>query len=312
MNIFLNYLLLAFLFIVLGICADLAVQNIKYIATALRMRIFALGVLLGIITSLPELSVGLNASLEGVAALSVGNLIGGVIVLLGLVLGASLLFGRHIKTDKSIKSLIPESLLVLSPILLGLDGRFSLVDGLILVILYFCLLLYLYRLHHSSSGDEIVFLERGKIIKALFLALVGVAGIVLSAHWVILMTVDLLTTLNFSKLFVGIFVFSIGTNLPEIIITFTSWRRKSMELSLSHLMSSAFSNVFILGILSILHPITFTISYTYYILGAFLLLIIMIFSIFVYTDKRLDRREGAVLLAIYLLFLFTNIYLIGR
>jgi len=312
MNLFLNYLLLAFLFIVLGACADLAVQNIKYIATASRMRIFALGVLLGVITSLPELSVGLNASLEGVTALSVGNLIGGVIVLIGFVLGASLLFGRQIKTDKSMKSLIPEALFILLPILLGLDGKFGLIDGLILVIFYFTLLFYLYRFNRTLTGDEVVFLERSKIIKSLFLALIGMAGMMLAAHWVILMTVDLLTTLNISKLFVGMFVFSIGTNLPEIIITFTSWRRQAMELSVSHLMSSAFSNILILGLLSVINPIAFTLSPTYYVLAIFLIILIIAFSIFVYTNKRLDRREGSVLLAIYLLFLFTNIYIISR
>jgi len=312
MTIFLSYLWLAALFVVLGVCADLAVKNIKYIALALRMRIFSLGILLGIITSFPELSVGINATVEGAAALSVGNLIGGVIVVIGLILGASLLFGRQIKTDKSWKSLLPESLLILSPIFLGLDGRFGFVDGAVMIALYFGLLFYLYRLNHLSAGAEVVFLERGKIARAFFLALIAVAGIMLSAHWIVEITVSLLAGFAVSKLLVGILVFSLGTNLPEIIITFASWRRKSMELSLSHLMSSAFANILILGSLAVLKPISFEITPAYYASGIFLALSILAFARFAYSDRRLDRREGAVLLAIYFLFLATNIYLIVR
>ena len=55
-------------------------RNIKYIASALHIKLFAFGIVLGLITTLPELSVGINATIDGVAALSVGNLLSGLSV----------------------------------------------------------------------------------------------------------------------------------------------------------------------------------------------------------------------------------------
>lgn len=68
------------MFVVLGGSAGLVVRNIKYIASALHIKLFAFGIVLGLITTLPELSVGINATIDGVAALSVGNLLSGLSV----------------------------------------------------------------------------------------------------------------------------------------------------------------------------------------------------------------------------------------
>src|SRR3989339_1678129 len=118
MSILIDSLLLLFLFAVLGVPADFAVRNIKYIASVLKIRLFAFGLLLGLITTLPELSVGINATIDKAASLSVGNLMGGIIVIFGLVLGASLLLNRQIDTNEKLKILIPEVAIIFLPILL--------------------------------------------------------------------------------------------------------------------------------------------------------------------------------------------------
>ena len=160
-------LLLLFLFAVLGVAADFAVRNIKYIASVLKIRLFAFGILLGLITTLPELSVGINATLDGVASLSVGNLLGGVIVLLGLILGAGLVINRQIATDGKLKKLIPKVAVISPPpILLGLDGSYVLLDGLIMVSLYLGLIFYLYRANHSFGISHLEIIDKNKIVKA--------------------------------------------------------------------------------------------------------------------------------------------------
>lgn len=95
------FLFLLLLFIILGIAADVVVRNIKYIATVLKVRLFAFGIVLGLATSLPELSVGINAMMNEASSLSVGNLLGGIIVIFGLILGTSLIFNRSVETDGS-------------------------------------------------------------------------------------------------------------------------------------------------------------------------------------------------------------------
>ncbi|MDD3939535.1 MAG: hypothetical protein PHF49_02670 [Patescibacteria group bacterium] len=309
MSLVFNLLVLVLLFFILGLAADLAVDNIRYIALSLRMKLFALGVVLGIATTLPELTVGINAALQGAGSLSVGNIMGGIIVMIGLILGSSLILNKRVETDKSLKPLPQIALLILSPFVLGIDGRFGLVDGLIMVFLYAALIFYLYRINRSTMGEGLAIIDKKKMFRSMLLAVVGIILVVLTSHFVVELAVDVLDKVNVSKLVLGIILFSIGTNLPEIMIAFTSWRRKASELSLSHLTSSAFTNILVLGLLCILKPITFTVGPVYYGLVFFVTLIIILFIIFSHTDKSLSRKEGIVLIGVYLLFVVTNIIL---
>lgn len=309
---FINIFLLVILFIFLALAADLVVKNVSYLAKVLQIRLFALGIILAIITTLPELSVGINASREGIAGLSVGNILGGVVVIFGLVLGLSLLFNRQVETDGELKSIVPQIAIIFLPLILGSDGVFSLLDGLILILAYLALVYYLYRTsrHFLNFGEGIAILEKKKILRAAFFSLVGIILVLLVSGQIVEVTTKILERWQVSRLVVGLLIFSVGTNLPEISIALTSWRKKASELSLSYLLSSAVANVLVLGVLSIINPLVFKINYSYYSLVLFLAVILSLLVIFYRSHKRLDRAEGAVLFLFYLLFLAVNFYLI--
>ena len=303
MPILFNLLLLIFLFVALGWAANFAVKNIKYIGAVLEIRLFAFGILLGLITTLPELFLGINATMNKAAALSVGNLLGGIIVILGLILGISLFLNKKIATDGRLAVVIPAVLVIFSPVLFGIDGKYGLWDGLAMVGLYTGLVFYLYRLNHSGNDIHIEITDRNKVAKSIIFSIIGIVGVIVASHWIVKATLNLLDYVRVSKLIVGLAVFSIGTNLPEISIAFTSWRKKSSELSLSHLLSSAFTNVLVLGILAFLRPIIFDANLAYWIMALFLGITLALFAYFYHSGKKMDRREGIVLLAIYVLFI---------
>jgi len=96
--------------------------------------------------------------------------------------------------------------------------------------------------------------------------------------------------------------------LPEISIAITSWRKKSSELSLSHLLSSSFTNVLVFGVLALLRPIIFDTNSAFWIVAVFLGVILVLFSYFYYSGKKMDRREGIILLAVYIMFILVNVY----
>ena len=160
-----DLLKLLFLFIVLGWSANLAVRSIKYLGAVLKIRLFVFGILLGLITSLPELSLGINATIDGATALSVGNLLGGIIVMFGLILGASLLLNRKIVTGGSLASLVPTVLVIFSPVLFGIAGRYGLFDGLAMIGLYTGLIFYLYRLNHFGNHKHIEITNSDQVSK---------------------------------------------------------------------------------------------------------------------------------------------------
>lgn len=310
MSIFWDILILLALFAILGLAADIAVSNIRSIASALKLKLFALGIVLGLFTTLPELSVGINASIEGAESISVGNIMGGVIVVIGLIMGTSLILNKKVDTKESLKSLFPASIVIISPFLLGIDGHFTTIDGLLMIILYVLLIFYLYRLNRDSSLDEhIAVVDKGKIGKSVVFAMLGVIVVMLSSRFIVEITLDLISYLEVSKLFIGLILFSIGTNLPEISIAVTSWRKKSSALSLSHLISSAFTNILVLGMLSFFNPIDFSANPAYYLLFFFVFLMVALLYIFAKTDRSLSRKEGIVLLLVYIIFVIINIFL---
>lgn len=310
MALLLDLLLLLLLFVILGISADFVVKNIKYIASVLRIKLFAFGILLGLVTTLPELSVGINAAINEASSLSVGNLLSGVIVILGLILGASLLLNRDVATDGRWSVLIPQVAIIFSLILLGLDGSYGLIDGLIMVGFYCGLIYYLYRINQAPEISYPELINKNKILKAFLASVLGVVAILLASNGIIKIILDLLNYVNISKLVVGALVFAIGTNLPEITITITSWRKKASELSLSHLLSSAFTNVLVLGILAVIRPIVFEVDISFWVIAVFLSLILVLFLVFYRSGKKMDRREGLALLMVYVVFLFVNIWLL--
>ena len=192
-----------------------------------------------------------------------------------------------------------------------LNGNFSALDGLIMVSLYAALILYIYRLNKDKNLDSsLALIDKGKVGKAVILALLGVIAVMIISHFIVQITLSLLANSNLSKLFIGVIIFAIGTNLPEISISLSAWRKKSGDLSLSHLLSSAFTNIFVLGSLAILSPISFTTDLVYYILVFFVTLMIVLLFIFARTDKKLSRREGLAMLVVYLIFVIINLFLV--
>lgn len=307
MLIIVNFLMLLFLFGILGKAADLAVRNIKYIASVLKVRLFVFGILLGLITTLPELSLGLNTIVNRAGAISVGNLLGGIIVILCFILGINLLLNRKIETDGRLAFLIPVVLLMLTPIFLGLDGRYGVFDGLVMIAFYVGLIFHLHRLNHFSNNSYVGIANKNKIAKSIFLSIFYVILIVVASHWIVEITLKLLEYMEISQMIVGFTVFALGTNLPEISIAFTSWRKKTSELSLSHLISSAFTNVLVLGILAVINPIFFNVDYSYYVVAIFLILTLALFFWFYYSGKKMDRKEGIMLLIVYFMFILANV-----
>ncbi|NCU41462.1 MAG: sodium:calcium antiporter [Candidatus Moranbacteria bacterium] len=310
MTFFLDGFILFILFIFLGVLADFLVENVTYIGKVLKIRIFTFGILLGLVTTLPELFLGIKASIDQVGALSVGNILGGVVVILGLVLGISLIFHREILTHSKLSSLLPMVFVIFFPIFLGFDGVFGFIDGIILLGLYFSLILYLYHKNHFGNSFGFGIVNKNNLSKALFLSIFGIVGILITSHFIVERTLRLLESVQVNELIIGLLVFSLGTNLPEIIIAVTSWKKKVFDLSLSHILSSTFTQVLVLGILAILHPIYFNVDSNYWMTAFFLGLVLILFAYFYHSDKKMDQREGWVLICVYILFIVTNFYFV--
>ncbi len=300
---------LIILFIVLSKSADIIVINLRKIGEKLGIKIFILGIILGVMTSLPEMAIGINSTINKISIISFGNLMGGIVVIFGLVLSISMILNRKIQTNKKSWPFLITLLFLFLPLILGLKGQLNYLDGIILVTGYLLLIYFLYKKNRNNDWTKISMINGKEISRYLFLVLIGLTGLIISSELIVRTTIFVLKDYNMSAFIVGLLFYSIGTNLPELIIAVRSFKRNVSELSLSNLIGSAMGNVLMLGILSSISTINLQINRSYIVLLIFTLLLFIVLYIFYRSDRLLSRREGFVLLFMYLIFVSSQIFI---
>lgn len=298
----LNFLILVailILFYLLSKSAALAVDSIKKIGLFFHIPIALFGIVLGFLASLPELSVAVNASARDLSDLSLGNLLGGIPVLFGLILGISVLFSRSIKTSINNRIILPVFGYAFLPFILGLNGEISLIEGTLLIIFYFILVFFLFR--EIGTSEETTTLVRGnKLGKKIALAIFGILALILISNLIVRLTETLLEAYNVPAFFIGFLIFSIGTNLPEIAIAFQSIQKKVPELSTTTILGSAIANPLIIGILSIVRPIPIEQIWSYVVLSVSTGILLLFVSSFYTRQKSFSKKDGVVLVLFYI------------
>lgn len=303
-------IILIILFFVLGKGADLVVNNLKSLATSMGLPVQTLGLLLGFVTSLPELAIATNATVDGLPGLSYGNLLGAIVVLFCLVIGIAVVVNRGIATDGNAPSLFAATMYFMLPIVVGVDGRVTTLDGLLILFSFIPIVFFLFRPHRHLFNFEIAIIRQRAVLQEIALVLVGLVLIIFSSHFIVDQAKVLVTGSSISPFLVGLIIFSIGTNLPELTVTITAWRRHAPDLSLSNLVGSSVANVLILGVVALAKPIAVTVGPSFYGLGAFLLIAGLAVTWFVKTDHKLTTKEGLALIGVYAFFLATQLTLL--
>ncbi|HNV12470.1 MAG TPA: hypothetical protein PK686_04025 [bacterium] len=296
-------LFLILLFFLLSKSADLIVLNLRKTGEKLGIKIFILGIILGIMTSTPEMAIGINSTLMNVPDMSFGNLVGGTIVLLALILGISLILNRKIKTEENSWPFLATLIVLFMPLILAFKGRLNEIDGIIMIISYILIVYFLYKKNKSINWPKIEIVNSKEIIKHIFWILIGIVLLTIISDLIVKTTMFVLRNHNISPFIIGLLFYSIGTNLPELIIAIRSFKRKVEELSFSNLIGSAISNVLMLGFLSFIKPIDINIDAAYFFLIIFNISLFILIYIFYRTDQLLSRIEGFVLLMMYLVFI---------
>ncbi len=302
MPVYLSVLILAVLFFFLGASANVVVDNIKKIAKTLRVPTFILGLILGILTSFPELSIAINTSIKGIQDVSVGNLFGGIFVVFCIILGLGLILNRKIKTDGKVTTPLPAFALLFTPLILGFDGVLTMFDGAIISVGYLAVLTHFYFRTRDTQSVGITIIKSNTLVKEIFMVIAGTLVVIGASNFIVKITVDLLSVFNISGFTVGLMVFSLGTNLPELTVIITSWRKKLKEISFSHMLGSAIVNPLIFAIMTFFAPVPMVVDRAYLFICYFLFILSAVLLYFYKSNKSLSRPEGIVLVLIFLIF----------
>jgi len=311
MNIVLALFLILVFSIALAKSTDLVIANIVKLARRLAVPEFTVGFfILGFATSLPEIFVAVNAVMEKTPQLSLGNLLGAILVLLTLIISfpAVLSGGVEIRKVLSSKDIVLSSFVIALPAFFSLDGNLTRLDGAILLFSY---LIYVYVLNEDRS-----FLEKIKsaarknkvnLFKVMALTSLGVLGIFIFSRFIVEISLDVAQTFFVPPLLVGVLFLSLGTNLPELSLAVKTVISKHKIVGIGDFLGSAAVNTFVVALLCLIYPFKVDDLAGVRKVSLFVIAAVILLAIFMRTKRQLTRKEGIMLLSLYAVFLLVEI-----
>lgn len=322
--------------------ADLFVDNIVEIGTALGISQILLGVTAAAIgTSLPEFGSALIASLSGNAEMGVGVVIGSNIWNVAGIFGITATITGLVQADK--KSINRDGLMaVVTGLVLFAFMLFGYFTGelyisgfssIIMIIFYIYYMRILVKDQEKDHKDKIeensnhqkdvkdtedisnekLSNKRNSINKkSILFVLLGIIGLGVGCQLLITSASSLATTFGIPPAIMGLFTLSIGTSIPELVVTLSSAMKGLHDLSMGTVFGSVTFNILVgIGIPALLVAVPIEPLSLYFDAPVMIGVTAGTLLLMKYNKNRLNRFSGIILLGVYLLYAFLRIFVLG-
>lgn len=334
-------ILLGLVLLVAG--GELLVRGASGLATRIGMSSLVVGLtVVAFATSAPELAVTLGAVMGGEPGLAVGNVVGSSIANVLMILGSSAIILPLLVKVQLVRIDIPfMAALSILFLLLAIDGGFSRVDGLILLVLlvlYIAVAIVLSRrdghvddlrgpgasIATASAGrvgqtarktgdtmtEAVEDVEaRGSIGRDVVLVLIGVALLVVGANILVKGATGIATAFGVSDLIVGLTVVAIGTSLPELATSIVAVRRGQRDLAVGNVVGSNIFNIgAVAGLAAMISPTGLPVPESALALDIPLMIAASVVLLpLAFTGSVIARWEGGLLVALYVSYLLYTV-----
>ncbi|RZN82028.1 MAG: calcium/sodium antiporter [Winogradskyella sp.] len=263
-------------------------------------------------TSAPELLVSLQAALDGVSDIALGNVIGSNIANIGLVLGITAIISP-LMVDREFYKLNWPMLMFMSFALyffLNNDNMLSSVEG---AILFAVLVVFLFLLIRDSRkktkasiaedvDESLAVVSNFKI--GIWL-IIGAAGLYFGSEWLVDGAKGFAKAVGISDYAISVTVIAIGTSVPELAASVIAALKKEKAISLGNLIGSNIFNIAsVLGLTAMIKPIAVESSKILSTNIFWMICFAAILIPLVFFGKRftIGRRKGLLLFIAYLIF----------
>ena len=301
--------------------ADWLVSGSVSIAKRYKVSEFVIGAaIVGIGTSMPELTVSFIGALQGNSDVAIGNVVGSNIFNILGILGLTAAF-FPIKVDKANMRFEIPYCIFLSVLLTLVAFNFftggtpviGRADGIILLTL-FALFLW-YSFHRDKKSAESTDLQEEKqnssndiipLWKAVLTVIAGLAVLIVSCDIFVDNAVHVAKMLGMSEAVISLTLIACGTSLPELAASIAAAIKKNTQLALGNIIGSNIFNIsLILGLSSQVTPLTSTgITLVDYLVMIGATIITMIFG---FTGK-IGRASGILMVGLFVAY---TIYLLN-
>lgn len=307
-----NHILLLTLYIAafvgLWYGSGLIITAVKILAQKIHIPAFAFSFfVLGMMTSIPEMAVGINALSEGHPEVFVGNLLGAIIVMFLLVIPLLAVINKKVQIKKHLtdNKLLVTLVIIALPAFFTLDREVTNTEATILVALYAVLFLMIRtkenvfaRMQHIITHDH-----HHRTSKAFLRLVIGAALVFFTSQYIVQQTIAFSEFWNISTFIVSLVVLGVGTNLPEISLALRSIKHKAQDIALGDYLGSAATNTMLFGVFSLFNDGNVITEKSFVITFAIIIFALGIFFMMVRSNRALTRANGMALLACYVIFL---------
>lgn len=307
--VLLESMILVIALVVLAKSSSVAVEKAADISRLAKVSQLAIGFLLvSVLTSLPELSVSVIASLSGASAIAVGNVFGSVVANLLLVFGlGALVYGLMIG-DRDYKELRFGILLTIAIVLFILfngfmtSWHFGFIQGIILlgIFVFYSMYVFMGEKIDEPIGEKI---GKGKALKTIVVFVVAMGLVLLSADFVVRSASAIAEQLKLVESIIGATLVAVGTSVPEISISLQAIKQKKYEIAIGTVIGSNVVDLsLVLGTASIIKPLAVSIPFVLTITG--IMIVANIVVLYLFSLKRMLRKGvGIVLLGMYVAYI---------
>jgi cation:H+ antiporter len=300
-------------FVALSFGSSLIVSTITAFTKRIKLPPFTFSFfVLGALTSITELAVGINALEADQPEIFVGSLVGGTLAIFLVVIPLLAIIKGKVPIQKHLsqKKLLLVLFIATMPAFITLDQRVTRLESLSLIALY----ILLFSVVRSRKGSLLkmvqAFKTEPKNLKDNTLLKLALGGLLifLSSRFIVHQTIVYSEHFHMSPFWASLIIIAIGSTLPELALAVHAGKspRKSGtdEAVIGDFLGSAAMNVALFGIFALVFTVMhgplpvikdFTVIYLFTTLAvaSFLLLA---------QGKSISRREGIALFALYICF----------
>ncbi|MDR2200966.1 MAG: calcium/sodium antiporter [Puniceicoccales bacterium] len=300
-----SLLLIVFGFFILAYGGNYVCSGASALAIRLGISQFIIGMtVVAMATSTPELITSLVAVIQGHPEIVASNVIGSNLVNIGLAGGLVALIKPFNINSRVLERELPLSLLMTC--LLALCSMFTPIGWTVGVLFITLNILYLYYAcsHDYSQEKSKQITVKTSFWQGMGIFLLGLALLFWGAELVVGHSVKIARNLGWSDALIGFTIIAVGTSFPEIITSFVAALRGYGAICTGNIIGSNIFNILmIMGTCALICPLPVNASLCYFALPSLILLTILMWRFFT-TKREISRKEGAILLLVFL-FVFS-------
>ena len=304
MLLYIILIIVGFALLIVG--ADFLVDGASGIAKKFHIPEIIIGLtIVSIGTSMPELFVSITSAIDGYSDMALGNVIGSNLCNLLLILGLSSLIKPVDFQEETRKYEIPMCLLftIILMIFSNTSGGISRIEAVILLVLFVLFIAYTIYMGKKKSKEDSKVVEeknKNKTIKNIILIILGIVGLKFGGDFVVNNAVNIAKMFNISEKVISLTILAIGTSLPELVTSVTAAIKGNSDIAIGNIIGSNIFNILlILGVSSVIKPITFNSSYNMDLSKLCISTVILALFPIIPPKNKMSRVNGLIYVLMY-------------